>query len=358
MLPAARTMQGGAALVPGVSFYSQGFVSTMSIHGSATADQHIFFDGMNIGQNLTRHRQPGERRDRQRTGADRAGLRRRIAVGREPARRRADGFDPEGRRQQLLRRVAHDRLDAARFRTTTSPSELQPFISVEHAARLQLRHERRLRRPDSSKNRLWFLFAQRVSRTNNLIAFPDGVLPNFPNGTQVESGGFIVPHETVRLTCAGDAAQQDRLGVLQVAGRHAAVRRRLRRHQRQRGRLHRAGSRVRAAAAAAVRQPGEVDLADHAAACCSKSGSRSPCRRSTSATSRRTDRSTSSTATRRRACERSASNTAPYHYFSQIWNTVANMSYVTGSHNMKFGIEPPGGLRDEPDRAARRHVAC
>ena len=53
VLPAARTMQGGAALVPGVQFYSQGFVSTMSIHGSATADQHIFFDGMNIGQNLT-----------------------------------------------------------------------------------------------------------------------------------------------------------------------------------------------------------------------------------------------------------------------------------------------------------------
>ena len=52
-LPAARTMQGGAGLVPGVSFYSQGFVSSMSVHGSATADQHIFFDGMNIGQNLT-----------------------------------------------------------------------------------------------------------------------------------------------------------------------------------------------------------------------------------------------------------------------------------------------------------------
>ena len=39
VLPAARTMQGGASLVPGVSFYSQGFVSTMSVHGSATADQ-------------------------------------------------------------------------------------------------------------------------------------------------------------------------------------------------------------------------------------------------------------------------------------------------------------------------------
>ena len=99
VLPAARTMQGGAALVPGVSFYSQGFVSTMSIHGSATADQHIFFDGMNIGQNLTGTGQSGQRRDRQRAGADRAGVRRRIAVGGKCARRRADGLDSEGRRQ-------------------------------------------------------------------------------------------------------------------------------------------------------------------------------------------------------------------------------------------------------------------
>src|SRR5262249_60259674 len=57
VLPAARTMQGGASLVPGVAFYSQGFVSTMSVHGSATADQHIYFDGMNIGQNLTQNGQ-------------------------------------------------------------------------------------------------------------------------------------------------------------------------------------------------------------------------------------------------------------------------------------------------------------
>src|SRR5207249_1307838 len=30
VLPAARTMQGGASLVPGVAFYSQGFTSNMS----------------------------------------------------------------------------------------------------------------------------------------------------------------------------------------------------------------------------------------------------------------------------------------------------------------------------------------
>src|SRR5437773_5925434 len=53
VLPAARTMQGGASLIPGVSFYSQGFISVMAIHGSTYSDQHIYLDGMNIGQNLT-----------------------------------------------------------------------------------------------------------------------------------------------------------------------------------------------------------------------------------------------------------------------------------------------------------------
>jgi hypothetical protein len=45
VLPATRSMQGGASLVPGVNFYS--------VHGSATADQRIYFDGMRIGRNLT-----------------------------------------------------------------------------------------------------------------------------------------------------------------------------------------------------------------------------------------------------------------------------------------------------------------
>src|SRR5688572_18333431 len=45
VLAATRSHNQGAALVPGVSFYSQGFVSTMSVHGSATADQRRYFDG-------------------------------------------------------------------------------------------------------------------------------------------------------------------------------------------------------------------------------------------------------------------------------------------------------------------------
>src|SRR4029077_3648287 len=38
-----------------------------------------------------------------------------------------------------------------------------------------------------------------------------------------------------------------------------------------------------------------------------------------------------------------ASNTAPYHYFSQIWNTIANVSFVTGSQNIKAGIQQQAG---------------
>jgi TonB-dependent Receptor Plug Domain len=57
VLPAARTIQGGTSLIPGVSFYGQGFTSNMSIRGSLRLDQHIYFDGMNIGQNLTQQGQ-------------------------------------------------------------------------------------------------------------------------------------------------------------------------------------------------------------------------------------------------------------------------------------------------------------
>jgi len=47
------------------------------------------------------------------------------------------------------------------------------------------------------RDRLWFLFAQRVSRSNNLIPLP---LASFPQGGHSESGGQIAPHSTVRLT--------------------------------------------------------------------------------------------------------------------------------------------------------------
>ena len=58
-LPAARTMQGGAGLVPGVSFYSQGFVSSMSVHGSATSRSAHLLRRDEHRAEPHRHGQPG-----------------------------------------------------------------------------------------------------------------------------------------------------------------------------------------------------------------------------------------------------------------------------------------------------------
>src|SRR5262245_21898810 len=63
-LPVARTLNGGMSLVPGVNSAnnaagsSQGqiladlYINTATVHGSVTADQHSFVDGMNISQML------------------------------------------------------------------------------------------------------------------------------------------------------------------------------------------------------------------------------------------------------------------------------------------------------------------
>src|SRR5207247_5012085 len=40
-----------------------------------------------------------------------------------------------------------------------------------------------------------------------------------------------------------------------------------------------------------------------------------------------------------------ASSTAPQDYFSQTWNTVVNLSYVTGSHNIKVGLNDSYGYQ-------------
>jgi hypothetical protein len=46
-----------------------------------------------------------------------------------------------------------------------------------------------------------------------------------------------------------------------------------------------------------------------------------------------------------------ASNTAPSHYFSRIWNTIANVSFVTGSHNVKAGINQQMGYQTTQNEA-------
>jgi hypothetical protein len=340
VLPAARTMQGGAALVPGVSFYSQGFVSTMSIHGSATADQHIFFDGMNIGQNLTG------------TGSQANGVTvNELAqtelvydAGSQSAENalggvRMDSIPKEG--GNTFSGVFRSLGSRGSLQNDNITPALRPFISVN--TQLDYSYDNNLVVGGPiRKNKLWFLFAQRVSRTNTLVAFPARVLPEFPNGTQVPSGGFIVPHETVRLTT-------------QLTPRHKLV-----------------WAFYKSQAGTQRFDVGCAAGSGNTVACTSPEASyalpqplqyASQAKWTSPLTSRfllevgqslavqtfnfsyqpengPLDVQNRNSSTGLRSV---ASNTAPYHYFSRIWNTIANASYVTGSHNIKAGVNFQSG---------------
>ena len=340
VLPAARTMQGGAALVPGVSFYSQGFVSTMSIHGSATADQHIYYDGMNIGQNLTG------------TGSQANG----VAVnelaqtelvydaGSQSAENalggvRMDSIPKEGGNNfsGVFRAIG----SRGSLQSDNITPALRPFISVNTQLDYSYDANAVVGGP-IRRNRLWFLVAQRVSRTNTLVAFPARVLPGFPDGTQVPSGGFVVPHETVRLTAQLSprnklvwAFYKSQAGTQRFDVGCAAT-------------SNNVVSCTAPEAAYALPQP--LQYASQAKWTSPRTSrfllevgqslavqtfnfSYQPENGALDVQNRN-----SSTGLRT-----VASSTAPYHYFSRIWNTVANASYVTGSHNIKTGVNFQSG---------------
>jgi hypothetical protein len=340
VLPAARTMQGGAALVPGVSFYSQGFVSTMSIHGSATADQHIFFDGMNIGQNLTGTGSQGNGV----TVNELAQTELVFDAGSQSAENplggvRMDSIPKEG--GNSFSGVWRTLGSQGSLQNDNITSELKPFISVNTKLDYSYDTNAVFGGP-LKRNKLWFLVAQRVSRTINLIAFPNGVLPGFPNGTQVESGGFIVPHETVRLTAQvtpkhkivwafyKSQAGTQRFDVGCAAGSNNAV------------------ACTAPEASYALPQPlqyaSQVKWTSPLSSRLLLEVGQSLAVQTFNFTYQPENgpldiqRRNASTGLRT-----TASNTAPYHYFSQIWNTVANISYVTGSHNIKFGLNHQAG---------------
>ena len=355
VLPAARTMQGGAALVPGVSFYSQGFVSTMSIHGSATADQHIFFDGMNIGQNLTGTGSQGNGV----TVNELAQTELVYDAGSQSAENplggvRMDSIPKEGG-NTLRRRLAHARL--ARLVSERQHHERAEAVHLgQHAARLQLRHERGLRRPDQEEQAVVPVRAARVAhqQPHRVSQRRAAELP------QRHTGGVGRLHRAARdgaLDGAGDAEEQGRLGVLQVAGRHAAVRRRLRRHEQQRGRLHRAGSGVCAAAAAAVRQPGEVDLADQQpAAARGRAVAGGADVQLQLPAGERTARHPAPQCIDRAADDRLEYGALPLLQSDLEHGRQHLVRDRLAQHEVR--PEPPGGLSDQPDRAARRHVAA
>lgn len=198
VLPATRSMQGGASLVPGVSFYSQGFVSTMSVHGSATADQRIYQDGMRIGQNLTGTGSQGNG-----TGVNDLGQEELVYDAGSQSAETALG----GVRMDSIPKEGGNRFSGS-WRTFFSSGALQND-NITDEVRQYIREGDELDYNFNTnatfggpvkKDRLWFFTAFRYINTDSFVS---GVY--YPDGSRVKRENQPAPHGTFRLTGQLDA---------------------------------------------------------------------------------------------------------------------------------------------------------
>src|SRR5262245_51570426 len=339
VLPAARTMQGGASLVPGVAFYSQGFTSNMSIHRSLREDQHIYFDGMNIGQNLTQNGQQGNgvsvnELAQQELVYDAGSQSAEVAIGGV----RMDSIPKEGGNQfSGIMRVFGG---TGSLQNNNITDELRPYISAGNALDYTYDVNGVFGGP-IKQNTLWFLLAQRISQTNNLIPLPTQY---FPQGGQSESGGQVAPHTTVRLTWQATPRNK----VVWAFYKSQGGTRRF--------------------------DVGCTATSFNSVSCISPEASywlptplqyASQVKWTTPISGRLLLEVGQSFAVptykfnyqdgvgpldiqhvnATTSVRTVASSTAPQDYFSQTWNTVVNLSYVTGSHNFKFGLNDSYGYQ-------------
>jgi hypothetical protein len=192
-LPAARTIQGGASLVPGVNFYSQGFVSVMSVHGSSTSDQRIYQDGMRIGQNLTGTGSQGNG-----TGVNDLGSEELVYDAGAQSAETALG----GVRMDSIPKEGGNRFSGtSRFffsngslQDDNVPDNLRQFIREGDELKALWNTNSTLGGP-VQQDRLWFFTAFRVSKSDTYVANM-----YFPDGSRVNRGSVAAPHGTFRLT--------------------------------------------------------------------------------------------------------------------------------------------------------------
>jgi hypothetical protein len=204
VLPATRSMQGGASLVPGVSFYAQGFVSTMSVHGSATADQRVYQDGMRIGQNLTGTGSQGNG-----TGVN--------DLGQEELVYDAGGQSAEtalgGVRMDSIPKEGGNRFSGSwrsyfsngSLQQDNVPDDLRQFIREGDKLDYNFNNNATFGGP-IRKDKLWFFGAFRLAASDTFVGNM-----YFPDGSRVNRGNRPAPHGTARLT--GQLSQNNKLRV-------------------------------------------------------------------------------------------------------------------------------------------------
>jgi hypothetical protein len=340
VLPATRSMQGGASLVPGVNFYSQGFVSTMSVHGSASSDQRIYFDGMRIGQNLT-----GTGSQANGTGVNDFAQEELVFDAGSQSAETALG----GVRMDSIPKEGGNRFSggyryffsSAGLQNDNVPDNLRQFIREGDELKVSWTSNASLGGP-IVQNRLWFFTAFRLSHNDTYVADspipgPDGRTMLLPNGDRVNRDSRIAPNGQVRLTA--QLTNRDKL----------------------RGAYYNSNGRAQ-----------RYDVG-----CTATSGNRVSCVAPEAAYALPTpvqqsgDLKWTSTMTNRLLVEvgasfgvasyrfeyqpengpndigkidaftgwRTVASSVPYQdYLSTVWNVIPKVSYVTGTHNFKAGM--------------------
>jgi hypothetical protein len=338
VLPATRSMQGGASLVPGVNFYSQGFVSTMSVHGSASADQRIYFDGMRIGQNLT-----GTGSQANGTGVNDLAQEELVFDAGSQSAETALG----GVRMDSIPKEGGNRFSGSyRFffsngslQNDNVPEDLQQFIRAGDELRTSWQNNFTLGGP-ILQNRLWFFTALRFSQTDNYVAdmvLPDGSVLRLPNGERVNRDSRVAPNGQLRLTAQLTSRDKVRGSYYNSNGRTQRY---------DVGCTATSGNRVSCVAPEAayalptpVQQSGDLKwtstVTNRLLVEVGASFGVASYRFEYQPENGPHDILNNDTATGWRTV---ASGTPYQDYLSTVWNVIPKISYVTGSHNFKAGM--------------------
>jgi hypothetical protein len=223
--------------------------------------------------------------------------------------------------------------------------ELRPFI--KEGTRLDFSYETNaVFGGPIKRDRLWFLVAQRISQTNNIIPLPTQY---FPQGGTAESGGKVAPHSTVRLTYQASARNKVMFAFYKSQGGTQRF---------DVGCTATSGNTVSHSPEAAywlptppIRGAGQVDVAADEPPV---ARGRPVAGSSDLQFKYQPENGPYAHFNRTTACA-VASSTAPNDYFNEIRNLVTKPLYVTGTHNIKGGINRNGAGRRSRS-TARRHV--
>jgi hypothetical protein len=340
VLPATRSMQGGASLVPGVNFYSQGFVSTMSVHGSASADQRIYFDGMRIGQNLT-----GTGSQANGTGVnDFAQEELVFDAGSQTAETALGGVRMDSIPKEGGNRFSGGYryfFSSSALQNENVPETLSAFIREGDELRTSWNSNVALGGP-IIQNRLWFFTAFRLSQTDTFVANspipgPGGREMRLPNGDRVNRDSRVAPNGQLRLTAQLSSRDKLRGAYYNSNGRTQRY---------DVGCTATSGNRVSCVAPEAayalptpVQQSGDLKwtstVTNRLLVEVGASFGVASYRFEYQPENGPNDILHNDTATGWRTV---ASGTPYQDYLSTVWNVIPKISYVTGTHNFKAGM--------------------